>query len=153
MIKQHSLRFSYSFSPSLRFHELLWPLLTSRSILLRCPFRHKSRSPQIRTQSIPAQPPDLRCLNLDHKSFAVICQLTLLGIASYPVFVHWLTVSLHTLPSHTRSPLCQLHFASFAVINLREDSHLQDCAHAGRTKINYPAAEIRGISSYLKMPS
>jgi hypothetical protein len=28
----------------------------------------------------------------------------------------------------------QLRFASFAVINLREDLHLQECAHAGRTK-------------------
>ena len=27
----------------------------------------------------------------------------------------------------------QLRFASFAVINLREDLHLQECAHAGRT--------------------
>ena len=28
----------------------------------------------------------------------------------------------------------QLRFASFAVINLREDLHLQECARAGRTK-------------------
>ena len=28
----------------------------------------------------------------------------------------------------------QLRFASFAVINLREDFHLQECARAGRTK-------------------
>ncbi len=27
----------------------------------------------------------------------------------------------------------QLRFASFAVINLREDFHLQECARAGRT--------------------
>ena len=27
----------------------------------------------------------------------------------------------------------QLRFASFAVINLREDLHLRECAHAGRT--------------------
>ena len=27
----------------------------------------------------------------------------------------------------------QLRFASFAVINLREDLHLQECARAGRT--------------------
>ncbi len=28
----------------------------------------------------------------------------------------------------------QLRFASFAVISLREDFHLQECARAGRTK-------------------
>ena len=28
----------------------------------------------------------------------------------------------------------QLRFASLAVINSREDLHLQECAHAGRTK-------------------
>jgi len=28
----------------------------------------------------------------------------------------------------------QLRFTSFAVINLREDFHLQECAHAGRTR-------------------
>ncbi len=30
----------------------------------------------------------------------------------------------------------QLRFASFAVINLREDLHLQECARAGRTMQN-----------------
>jgi hypothetical protein len=30
----------------------------------------------------------------------------------------------------------QLRFASFAVVNSRENLHLQDCTHAGRTKIN-----------------
>ncbi|MEY4564943.1 MAG: hypothetical protein RLZZ618_4220, partial [Pseudomonadota bacterium] len=29
--------------------------------------------------------------------------------------------------------LMQLRFASLAVINLREDLHLQECARAGRT--------------------
>jgi hypothetical protein len=29
----------------------------------------------------------------------------------------------------------QLRFTSFAVINLREDLHLQECAHAGRTAV------------------
>ncbi len=32
----------------------------------------------------------------------------------------------------------QLRFASFAVINLREDLHLQECARAGRTKKKTP---------------
>jgi hypothetical protein len=36
----------------------------------------------------------------------------------------------------------QLRFTSFAVVSLREDLHLQDCAHAGRTckkNRDYPA--------------
>ena len=105
----------------------------SHSTLLRRPFRHKARSPQVRTQSFTAQPPDLRCRNLDHESFAVFGLLALFDIASYPVFVHRLTVSLHASFPHSVT-LMQLRFASFAVVNLREDLHLQDCAHAGRTK-------------------
>jgi hypothetical protein len=120
--------------PSLR---LLWPLLTSRSSLRRRPFRHEARYPQVRTQSFPAQPPNLRRLILDHKSFAVACPLALIGNASYPVLVHRLAVSIHTsFPQSVALP--QLRFTSFAVVSLREDFHLQDCAHAGRTNANGP---------------
>ncbi len=71
-------------------------------------------------------------LLFDHKSFAVKCLLALIGSASYPVLVHRLTVSLHT--SSPRSvTLTQLYFASLAVVSSREDFHLQDRAHAGRT--------------------
>ena len=41
-----------------------------------------------------------------------------------------------TLPSHTRSPSCSCACASLAVTSLREDLHLQECAHTGRTKQN-----------------
>ena len=41
------------------------------------------------------QPPDLRCLGLDHETFAGCCPLALPGLASYPVLVHRLAVSLH----------------------------------------------------------
>ena len=109
----------------------------SHSTLLRRPFRHKARSPQVRTQSFPAQPPNLRCLNLDHESFAVSCLLALIGNASYPIFVHRLAGLLHASFPHSVT-LMQLRFASFAVVNLREDFHLQDCAHAGRTKKKKP---------------
>ncbi len=69
---------------------------------------------------------------LDHKGFAESGLLALIGIASYPVFVHRLAVSLHA--SSPRSvALAQLRFASLAVVSLREDFHLQDRAHAGRT--------------------
>ncbi|MEA3125299.1 MAG: hypothetical protein QOD67_2318 [Caballeronia sp.] len=72
-------------------------------------------------------------LILDHESFAVSCLLALIGTAFYPVLVHRLAASLHA--SSPRSvTLTQLRFASFAVVNSREDSHLQDCAHAGRTR-------------------
>ena len=112
---------------------LLRPLLTSRSVLERRPFRHKARSPQVRTHSFAAPPPDLRRLSLDHESFAVLCPLALLGTAFYPVLVHRHAASLHA--SSPRSvALSPLRFASFAVINLREDLHLQECAHAGRTR-------------------
>jgi len=84
-------------------------------------------------RSFTVQPPDLRRLSLDHESFAVIGLLALLGTASYPVLVHRLTASLHA--SSPRSvTLTQLRFTSLAVVNSREDFHLQDRAHAGRTK-------------------
>src|SRR5665647_3556035 len=100
-------------------------------------FRCKARSPQVRTHSITAQPPNLRRLSLDHESFAVSCTLALLGNAFYPVLVHRLAASLHA--SSPRSvTLPQLRFTSFAVINLRWDLHPQECAHAGRTKKSEP---------------
>ena len=66
----------------------LRPLLTPRCAFARRPFSHEARPPQVRTRSFPAQPPDLRRLSLDHKSFAERCPLALLGSASYPVLVH-----------------------------------------------------------------
>ena len=99
----------------------------------RRPFRHEARSPQVRTHSFTAQPPDLRRLTLDHESFAVSGPLALVGTAFYPVRVPRLAASLHASSPHSVA-LMQLRFASFAVINSREDLHLQECAHAGRTK-------------------
>src|SRR5690554_1135539 len=70
---------------------------------------------------------------LDHEGFAVSCPLALLGNASDPVLVHRPTASLHA--SSPRSvTLTQLRFTSLAVVNSREDFHLQDRAHAGRTQ-------------------
>jgi hypothetical protein len=71
-------------------------------------------------------------LTFDHESFAVICLLALVGSASYPVLIHRLAVSLHASSPHSVT-LMQLRFASLVVVNLREDFHLQDRAHAGRT--------------------
>jgi hypothetical protein len=112
---------------------LLRPLLTSRSGWRRRPFRHKARSPQVRTQSFTTQPPDLHSLILDHKSFAVLCPLALIGFAFYPVLVHRLMASIHASSPHSVA-LLQLRFTSFAVVSLRRDFHPQDCAHAGRTQ-------------------
>jgi hypothetical protein len=121
---------------------LLRPLLTSRSGTHRHPFRRKARSPRVRTHSVAAQPPDLRHPSLDHESFAVSCPLALPGGAFYPVLVHRLAASLHA--SSPRSvTLTQLRFASFAVINSREDLHLQECARAGRTRQRGPKAPSR----------
>ncbi len=58
--------------------------------------------------------------------------LALLGNAFYPVLVHRLAASFHAASPHSVT-LMQLRFTSFAVINLRQDFHLQECAHAGRT--------------------
>ena len=81
-------------------------------------------------------------VRFDHKGFAVMCLLALLPRASYPVLVHRLTVSFHA--SSPRSvTLTQLHFLSFAVVSSREDFHLQDRAHAGRTRP--PRPERRGF--------
>ena len=132
---------------------LLRPLLTSRSASPRRPFSHEARSPQVRTRSFPAQPPDLRRLILDHKSFAVHCLLALIGSAFYPILVHRLAVSLHA--SSPRSvTLPQLRFTSLAVVSLREDFHLQDRAHAGRTTKNPANTGVsRGIRCCLQQVS
>src|SRR3990172_3955971 len=71
---------------------LLRPLLTSRLRQGRRPFRREARSPQVRTHSFITQPPDLRRLILDHKSFAVSCPLALIGTALYLVLVHRLMI-------------------------------------------------------------
>ena len=107
------------------------------------PFSHKARPPQVRTRSFPAQPPNLHRLSLDHESFAVTRPLALLGAASYPVLVHRLAVSLHASFPHSVT-LMQLRFASFAVVCLWEDFHLQDRAHAGRTGLGEPFLAKKG---------
>jgi hypothetical protein len=123
-----------SFAP---YRQLIRPLLTSRSGFAPSPF-------QARGEIFPGKNALLHCttagftpLRLDHKSFAVCCLLALLGSALYPILVHRLADSLHA--SSPRSvALPQLHFASFAVVSSRRHLHLQECAHAGRTKKSRP---------------
>jgi len=117
----HVLSHSLSFGPSpfwlcliSRRLELLRPLLTSRSSLRCRPFRHKARSPQVRTHSFIAQPPDLRRLSFGHKGFAVSCPLALLDSAFYPVFVHRLAIyDPRFLPTFGHPYAVALHFAHF----------------------------------------
>src|SRR5712691_5845510 len=91
---RHAFRLSFSFGPSPMLR-LLRPLLTSRPVSPRRPFSRKARSPQVRTRSFPARPPDLRRLIFGHESFADLCLLALIGTALYPVLVHRPAVSLH----------------------------------------------------------
>ena len=83
-------------------------------------------------------------MSVDHKGFAVSGLLALIGSAFYPVLVYRLAVSLHA--SSPRSvTLAQLRFASLAVVSLREDFHLRDRAHAGRTTLGV-LRQSRGIT-------
>lgn len=55
----------------------------------------------------------------EQRHHPLIGPLALLGVAFHPVLVHRLAAAFH---------------ASFAVINLREDLHLQECARARRAR-------------------
>ena len=78
----------------------------------RRPFRHKARSPQVRTHTFIAQPPNLRHPSLGHKSFVVPCPLALLGNAFYPVLVHRLaTYAPRFLPTLGHPHAVALRFA------------------------------------------
>jgi hypothetical protein len=115
----HILSHLLSFGPSpfwlcliSRRLELLRPLLTSRSSVRCRPFRRKARSPQVRTHSFIAQPPDLRRLSFGHKGFAVSCPLALLDSAFYPVLVHRLAIyDPRFLPTFGHPYAVALHFA------------------------------------------
>ncbi len=58
-----------------------------RSLTDRCPFRHKARSPRVRTHPFPTRPPDLRRFPFGHESFTVSCPFALVGSALYPISV------------------------------------------------------------------
>ena len=77
----------------------------------------------------------------DHERFSVCCPLALFGIASYPVLVHRPAVSLHASSLHSVT-LIQLRFAPFAVINLRRDSHPQECPCWARKKNGCPTVMV-----------
>src|SRR5690606_31126675 len=119
--------------PFAPYRRLLRPLLTSRSALPRCPFRHKARSPRVRTHSFTAQPPDLRHFALATRASRLYARLPCSAAPSIRFLFIGSRFTLHA--SSPRSvTLPRLRFTSFAVASLREDLHLQECARAGRTK-------------------
>src|ERR1035441_2950199 len=84
---------------------LLRPRLTSRSDLHRCPFKHEARSPQVRTHSFTARPPDLRHRNLVTRASRFIAR----SPCSAPPSIRFLFIGPQfrsTLPPHNRSPSC-----------------------------------------------
>lgn len=96
----HSLSFGPSFAPR---RSLLRPLLTSRSGSTPSPFRRKARSPQVRTHSFTARPPDLRCL----PSVTRASQFVARSPWSAPPHIRFLSICPQfrsTLPPHGRSP-------------------------------------------------
>ena len=82
---------------------LLRPLLTSRSGLHRRPFRHEARSPQVRTHSFPAQPPDLRRFALTTRASRLFARSPCSAAPS----IRFLFIGSQfrsALPPHGRSP-------------------------------------------------
>ena len=77
----------------------------------------------------------------DHNGFAAHCLLALPDSASDAVRVPRLADLLRA-SSPRLVTLTQLHFASLAVVSSREDLHLQDRAHAGRTTKTPPRGGV-----------
>ena len=101
---RHAFKRFYSFGPSPGMR-LLWPLLTSRSGLHRRPFGHRARSPQVRTHSFTAQPPDLRRFALTTRASRFHARSPCSAAPSIR-FLYIGSQLRFTLPSHTRSPSC-----------------------------------------------
>src|SRR5258705_1429664 len=83
----------------------LWPLLTPRSVSPRRPFSHEARSPQVRTHSFTAQPPDLRRFALITRASRSLARSPCLATPS----IRFLFIGSQfrsTLPPHTQSPSC-----------------------------------------------
>ena len=99
----------------------------------RCPFRHKARSPRVRTHSFTAQPPDIRYVALATRASRLLARSPCLAAPPIRFLFIGSRFTLHaSFPRLVTLP--QLRFASFAVASLREDLHLQECARAGRTR-------------------
>ena len=87
--------------------------------------------------SFTAQPPDLRHFALITRALRFTARAPCSAAPSIRFLSIGSQVTLHASFPHSVA-LMQLRFASFAVTGSREDLHLQECAHAGRTKDNGP---------------
>ncbi len=136
-IHRQGVGHSYSFGPSPGMR-LLRPLLTSRSgFFFPSPFQAQGEISPGKNALLHCTTAGSTPLRLDHKGFAVLCPLALLGSALYPILVHRLAVSIHASSPHSVA-LVQLRFTSLTMVSLRRDFHPQECAHAGRTKETPP---------------
>src|SRR6266542_2791620 len=83
----------------------LRPRLTSRPGSTPLPFRHKARSPQVRTHSFTARPPDLRRFPLITRALRLLARSPWSATPS----IRFLFIGPQlrsALPPHTRSPSC-----------------------------------------------
>ena len=102
----------------------------------RRPFRRKARSPRVRTHSFAAQPPDLRRLALITRASRFHARSPCSATPS----IRFLFIgSQLRFPFPHSVALMQLRFASFAVINSREDLYLQCAPVPGAPKTTKPA--------------
>ena len=100
--------------------------------------RHEARALQVRTHSLIALPPDLRHLALITKALRLFAHSPCLTAPSIWRLFIGSQFMFHASFPHSVA-LMQLRFTSLAVISSREDLHLQECAHAGRTKKKDPS--------------
>ena len=115
-----------------RLPRLLRPLLTSRSGSTPSGLRPRGeispgKNALLHRTAVASTSP-----RLDHKSFANICPLALLGAPRMRFVFLDSRFTLHACFPRSVA-LTQLRFTSLTVVSSREDLHLQDCAHAGRT--------------------
>ena len=82
--------------------------------LHRCPFRHKARSPQVRTHSFTAPPPDLRCRPLVTRASRSHARSPWSATPSIRFLFIGPQLSLHASSLHSVA-LTQLRFTSLTV--------------------------------------
>ena len=107
----------------------------------RRPFRHKARSPQVRTHTFIAQPPHLRRLALVTRASWYPAHSPCLAAPSMQFLFIGSRFTLHASFPHSVT-LMQLRFTLLTVTSSQRDLHPQVCAHAGRTG-ETPAADKR----------
>ena len=110
----------------------------------RRPFRHKARSPQVRTHTFIAQPPHLRRQALVTRASWSMAHSPCQATPSMRFLFIGSRFMLHA--SFPRSvALTQLRFTLLTVTSSQRDLHPQVCAHAGRTKEKTPRVASRGF--------